>query len=140
MRVVALLDTMWGDRECRAPRYFRINPHNLSGKRLYRMVGDANLFVTNCCPIMQTSARHHGTPDAAWVLENLQRLEPFDVLLVCGSVAAKTYKEAGYLQTYGTQTIHMKHPAARSWTKSELEQMQRRIADVYAAQATTRKR
>ncbi len=119
-RIVALLDTMWGVRKTRAPRYFRINPHNHSGRRLYRLVGaECALLVTNCCPIMQTSARDHGVPDATYVAENLRRLEPFALLLVCGAVAQRTYAASGYNSPTG-RVLLLKHPAARTWTKTEI--------------------
>lgn len=112
---------MWGDRKTRAPRWFRINPYNFSGRRLHRLAGaGAELLVTNCCPIMQTSARDHGTPDAAYVAENLGRLEPFALLLVCGAVAQRTYAASGY-NIGNAHLLILKHPAARTWTKKELE-------------------
>lgn len=124
---MALLESMWGaDRERRAPRWFRINPNNFSGRRLYQMVGpDVELLVTNCCPLMQVSARNHGVPDAAYVAENLRRLEPFTVLLLCGKVALSTYcsLNAGV----SARALIMKHPAARTWTKEELNTTRRKI-------------
>ena len=96
-RVVALLDSMWGETERSAPRWFRISPTNFSGRRLYKLLGDnhVDLLVTNCCPIMQVSAHHHGIPDPDYVAENLRRLAPFSLLLVCGQVAQRTYYAAG---------------------------------------------
>lgn len=126
-RVAALLDTMWGSRKARAPRWFRINPHNHSGRRLYKLVGkEVDLRVTNCCPMMQTSARDHGTPDAAYVAENLRRLEPFALLLVCGAVAQRTYAASGY-NIGNAHLLTLKHPAARTWTKKELEDTARQV-------------
>lgn len=119
MRVVVLLETMWGAETRAAPRFFRINPDNFSGRRLYRLVDrDRSLIVTNCCPEMQCSARLHGVPDPAWVLENLTRLEPFALLLVCGKIAARTYAATGY--DAGRRAMELKHPAARTWTNAEL--------------------
>lgn len=118
-KVVALLDSMWGDRAGLAPIAFRINPHNLSGRRLYTLCGaDVTLRVTNSCRELQTHANGHGTPDPAYVAENLKRLEPFDLLLVCGAVAKKTYKAAGC--TYQNAML-IDHPAARRWSKASIQ-------------------
>src|SRR5258708_133644 len=103
-KIVAILESMWDWRQMtssagyqEAPRFFRISPLNFSGKRLYRIVGErANLFVTNSCRELCSSANHHGTPDANWLRENLILLEPFDVLLICGKVAQATFAQSGY--------------------------------------------
>lgn len=121
MRVVAVLDSMWDGRpgQRQAPRSFRINPLNHSGKRLYRIVGQAaDLEVTNACREVGETADHHGTPDPAWLRENLERLAPFDVLLVCGKVAQAAYERSGH-EFEGT--IRMPHPAARNWTHAALD-------------------
>jgi len=70
-RVVAILETMWdwrgqassaGYRQ--APEYFRINPSNHSGRRLYKLIGpDSRLLVTNACRELVSSAKHHGKGD-----------------------------------------------------------------------------
>lgn len=131
-RVVALLDSMWGDTRPgnpqQAPRAFRINPHNHSGKRLYRLCGAAaNLVVTNCCRELQGHANGHGSPDPAWVAANLQWLQP-GLLLVCGNVARATFKASRHRPL--CKVLHLKHPAARTWTNAELENTARRIAAI----------
>lgn len=120
-KIVAVLESMWDWRQMtsgagftEAPRYFRINPENFSGRRLYRIVGkDADLFVTNSCRELVSSANHHGTPDAEWLRENLELLSPFKVLLVCGKVAQATYVKSGCKYP---RMLEMPHPAARMWT------------------------
>lgn len=120
MKVIALLESMWGwrgynDPGKEAPRYFRINPDNFSGRRLYRLVGEHRLLVTNSCRIVQQTANHHGVPDPAWLAENLKFLlgEKSDLLLVCGKIAKETYDQCGFIFP---QVIYMDHPAARRWT------------------------
>lgn len=120
MNVVALLESMWAwrgynDPDEEAPRYFRINRDNFSGRRLYTLVGDHNLLVTNSCRIVQRSANHHGTPDPVWVKGNLEFLvgQQMDLLLVCGKVAKETYIASGFSFP---RVIFMDHPAARRWT------------------------
>lgn len=125
-KIIAVLDSMWdwramtsgaGYRE--APRHFRINPDNFSGARLYRIAGkDTDLLVTNSCRELCGSASQHGTPDSAWLAENLRLLEPFDVLLVCGKVAQATYRDSGYAPQ--ARVLEMPHPAARMWTHAML--------------------
>mgnify|MGYP001573210422 CR=1 FL=1 len=142
MIVVAILETMWnwraqtsaaGHRD--APRYFRINPKNHSGRRLYRLVGDARLLVTNACRELVTRADQHGTPDPAWLAENLARLDdigrrPFDVLLVCGKVAQATFHACDYTPKKA-HVMEIPHPAARLvWTREFIEQTTLRIKGI----------
>lgn len=121
--VVAILDTMWGGLE-EAPPWFKINPNNHSGRRLYKIVGpDTFLLVTNACRECADNANGHGTPDPEWLAENLMKmnaLRPIDVLLVCGKVAQGTYMRvfAKHGPLFQTRVIEMPHPAARSWTKN----------------------
>lgn len=110
MKIVAILDTMWALRAGRAPRWFRINPRNHSGRRLIQIIGSANFVVTNACPQMVTSASAHGTPDAGWLRENLVRLDP-DLTLVCGRVAQRTFSQN--MLRADAKFIEMPHPAAR---------------------------
>lgn len=124
MNVVALLESMWGwggynDAGEEAPRYFRINPENFSGRRLYSLVGNHRLLVTNSCRVVQKSANHHGTPDPAWVKSNLEFLagQGMNLILVCGKVAGETYKASGY---EFPNVIYMDHPAARRWNNASL--------------------
>lgn len=134
-RIVAVLESMWDWRQMtsgagykEAPRSFRINPHNYSGKRLYRIVGsDADLLVTNACRELCGSANHHGTPDPDWLRENLELLAPFDVLLVCGKVAQATYAKTGH---EFSSTIEMPHPAARMWTNWMIEATAQRVKEM----------
>jgi len=146
MNIVALLDSMWAWRGFNevgedAPRYFRINPDNHSGRRLYRLVGTRSLLVTNCCRVVQRSAEHHGKPDPEWVKENLSYLkhEGMDLLLVCGKVAQYTFGQiasmptgatdgTAYLSGVGVFKFYMiDHPAARRWSIDKLNQTQQHI-------------
>lgn len=128
--IVAVLDTMWGDRAGRAPRHFKINPYNHSGKRLYRLVGERNahrLLVTNACRELVVNANQHGKPDPEWLADNLRRLNPA-LILVCGSIAQRTFERSGFIHErhpYGVLYIH--HPAARCWTKKLLREVEREI-------------
>ena len=129
--VVALLESMWGWRGYNdpgedAPPFFRINPDNFSGRRLYRMCGNANLLVTNSCRTVQESANHHGVPDPVWVASNLKFLaeQGMDLLLVCGKVARETF-EASTFQF--PEVMFIDHPAARRWTNIKLDWVSDRV-------------
>jgi hypothetical protein len=133
-KIVAVLESMWDWRQMtsragykEAPRSFRINPQNYSGKRLYRIVGDADLHVTEACRELVASANHHGTPDPLWLKENLQLLMPFDVLLVCGKVAQATYARSCFRFP---NTVLMPHPAARMWTNAMIEEMAEKVKEL----------
>lgn len=128
-KVVALLDSMYNWQGLTpgqvAPRAFKINPKNLSGKRLYKLIGPHRLWVTNACPQLQGHASGHGKPNPNWVKENLALLAPFDLLLVCGGVA----REAFLSKVYDYPNVFlMDHPAARRWTKESLEATRLSIA------------
>ena len=128
--IVAVLDTMWGSEEGKAARYFRINPENHSGKRLYKLVGPRNhLVVTNACREMTNSSKKHGLPDSSWLEENLKRLEKksqIDVLLVCGKVALKAFENMLYMPK-AKEILYLPHPAARNWSKKMLSKTAKKI-------------
>lgn len=131
MKIVALLESMWGWRGYNSegeesPRFYRINPENFSGRRLYRICGEANLAVTNSCRMVQRSANHHGIPDPIWVAENLTRAqaEGCDLFLICGKVAQATYDAAGL---NFANVIRMDHPAARRWTNEKLDTLKAEV-------------
>lgn len=143
MRAVAVLEVMW-DWEARtssagyeemAPTWFRINPANFTGKRLYYFLGPKGEFfddlrVTNACPQLVSSARGRGTPDPIWLSNNLDSLWPFSLLLVCGRVAQQTYSLADTLRgRERARVIELPHPANRTWTKRALEQCRRFIQE-----------
>jgi uracil-DNA glycosylase len=130
MRVLVVLDTMWGDQPGRQVRFFPINPNNHSGKRLYKLLGfsaDQNLWVTNACRYMTDHATKHGKPDTSWLYQNLERFKP-DFVLVCGNVANKCYEDMCYRfgEEFG-KVFHIPHPAARTWTKESIRMTARRI-------------
>lgn len=124
---IAVLDTMYGNKPGRAPRWFYINPKNTSGRRLYQLTRttymDHLLRVTNACPELVDSAHQHGKPDAEWVLHNLESMtrgnyNPWATatLLVCGSIAHRTYKLSEW--QHAGPVIFLPHPAARVWRTS----------------------
>lgn len=135
-KVIAVLESMWDWRQMtskagygQAPRAFKINPENYSGKRLYRIVGtEARLLVTNACRELVQSARHHGTPDPEWLRGNLEYLAPFDALLVCGRVAQATYSRSGF-EFDRLKLIEIPHPAARMWTQAMIADAARRVRE-----------
>lgn len=136
MKIVALLESMWGWRGHNDPgeeatRFFRINPDNFSGRRLYRLCGDANLVVTNSCRIVQQSANHHGIPDVEWVKENLSRAhsDGCDLFLICGKIAKETFEKTGLQFPH---VIFMDHPAARRWTNAKMDEIAAQIAELDA--------
>ena len=139
-RVIAILETMWDWRGMtseagyrQAPRFFRINPQNHSGRRLYKLIGPhVRLLVTNACKELGGSADDHGVADPVWLRINLEELERhgFDLLLVCGKVAQGAFKESGYQPR--VKTLEIPHPAARVWTKSYIAKITRRIQVGYS--------
>lgn len=122
-RCLAVLETMWGE-DGDAPGLFRINPQNFTGRRLYWLLGHEDLWVTNACREQVANARLHGRPDPEWLAQNLKRLS-YNLLLVCGRVAQRTFLECGYSPR--SRIIEMPHPAARVWTHGSLDQWKRII-------------
>ena len=138
--VVVVLESMWDWRSMtsqfgytEAPAYFRINPHNHSGKRLHFLLQGFDFVVTNACRELVGGPNEHGTPDPKWLADNLNSVE-FNKLLVCGRVAWNTYIASGYsLQCrQAKQTVvKIKHPAARDWTKEEMDRWQQTLAKLF---------
>lgn len=122
-KCLAILETMWGGNG-NAPGLFRINPDNFTGRRLYWLLGHEDLWVTNACKELVRNARIHGTPDPEKLAKNLQRLT-YDLLLVCGNVAAQTFADCGYVPE--CKTLYIPHPAWRGWTSKKLEDTKRMI-------------
>lgn len=126
---------MWGwhgyhDAGNLAPRFFRINPNNHSGRRLYKICGpEHNLIVTNSCPIVQSSANHHGKPDPVYVAENLNKAfeDGADLFLICGRIAQETYKAANFHWVF-PNVYFMDHPASRRWTVAKFEAARNAVA------------
>lgn len=120
--IVVVLEVAWnGIREVNGPRWFRINPLNLSGRRLINLIGHRNFVVTNACPGEVVSPDDHGTPSEAWLRENLGMIQEalgIELLLVCGAVATKTFKRD--MVPDHINVMHLKHPAARDWTKEQI--------------------
>jgi hypothetical protein len=131
---IAVLDTMWGDKPGHAPSFFRINPKNHSGRRLYSLIGtNSRLLVTDACRELVTKASHHGTPDPIWLRTNLLYLEAIckqiDVILVCGKVAQKTFQECKFTPK-SASIIEIPHPAARViWTREYIETVKQQIQE-----------
>jgi hypothetical protein len=127
MKIVAVLESMWDWRQMtsgagykEAPRSFRINPDNYSGKRLYRIVGrDADLHVTNACRELCGSANHHGTPDPDWLRENLELLAPFDVLLVSRCHEHAQYEIRVYAEAMRDLVRSVAPVAVSAWEASQ---------------------
>jgi uracil-DNA glycosylase len=131
-RIVAVLETMWGDKPGRAPHYFKISPQNYTGKRLYKLIGPENahrLVVTNVCKELVTSPNHHGKPDPWWLRENLDRLKP-RLILVCGRIAQRTFRYCDYIiDENETVCMYIPHPAARGeWSAARLRRTALQIA------------
>ena len=138
--VIVVLEVMWGWKSKttgsghseKAPSWFVINPLNHTGKRLYYFLGkDWKGVVTNACPELVSSAKERGRPDIVWLHNNLADLQPFDLLLVCGRVAQKTFaKKSSWYKRGDERVIYIPHPAARGWTKKGLERTKKLIASI----------
>ena len=166
LRVVAVLETMWDWRSQtseagynQAPRYFRINPQNFSGRRLYKLIGsESKLLVTNACRELVTGPEHHGKPDPQWLAENLSILDgqlerlpqhvrenevsplireglkfpAIQVLLVCGRIAQWTYRNCGF-EPQEARVVEIPHPAARTvWTRDYIDKTIKSIQPEWA--------
>lgn len=127
MRIVVVLAVQWGYPGDKVSRWFRINPFNHSGQRLYRLIGHFDFLVTNACPDIVYRADQQGTPDPRWLRRNLRALRP-QVVLVCGAVAQATFERD--MVPASTKVFKLPHPAARTWTKALITGWSRRIQRV----------
>lgn len=133
MRVLAILQNMWDDRPWvhTAPLKFRINPHNYSGKRLYKFVGEgADLWVTNASRQVSRQARVAKTKLDLVSLERVLA-EDWDLVLVCGRVAQGAVRKLETpITERGFPVIEIDHPAARRWSKEKIREVQKRIREL----------
>lgn len=131
---VVVLETMWDWRQAtsgagytQGPAFFHINPNNHSGRRLYKLLGKRRFMVTNACRELVSGPDKHGKPDPQWLADNLRSVS-FKMLLVCGTVAWKTYLGCDYVRPEAVRVVFMKHPAARTWTREDITNWQRFLA------------
>ena len=68
--------------------------------------------------------------------ENLKRLEPYALLLVCGRVAQRAYRESGYSGV--GRVLEIDHPAARTWTNGAMDKLTQDIAGILGGQCEAR--
>ncbi len=122
-RCLVILETMWGGSG-KAPGLFHINPENHTGRRLYWLLAHEDVWVTNAGGEYVSVAKEHGTPDAKRLTKTLKRLE-YNLLLICGAVAKKTYGRSSF-RPKGRKLI-IAHPAWRFWTNEELEKVRKLI-------------
>lgn len=135
---VAVLPEMWdwsdlptsaGYKET-APPWFKINPHNVVGGRLYNWLGHDRLLVTNVCSELASSAKGRGKPNPTWLQTNLEAIRDkwgISQLLVCGNVAQSTFECVPV--DFGCRVLFLPHPAARSWTARSLQFIQTVVQD-----------
>ncbi len=124
VKIVVVLEVMWGLRGDRPRRWFEINPYNHSGRRLISLVGHEHFVVTNACPDVVYSATGRGTPSKKWLQANLGFLQP-DVLLLCGNVAQSTFEE---FMAPNAKVLRLMHPAARTWSMESIKKAKRQIS------------
>lgn len=122
MNVVAILQSMWGPERGTAPLFFRINPRNRSGAKLYRITDGHSLVVTNTASVCGDSPDDHQPIDLAHLKRALDRLRNgigVGAVLVCGNQAKEAWLELP-AKYRATPHIIMPHPAARNLTNALL--------------------
>lgn len=133
-RVIAVLEVMWDPTHAgrKAPFKFRINPRNFTGKRLYSWLNeDDELWVTNACSRIVSNAQGRAEADPETLALNLGRCTlhgKIDLLLVCGKIAESAFKETCTLNC-AERVIVLPHPAARVWSKRQLDLVKQLIAN-----------
>jgi hypothetical protein len=70
-------------------------------------------------------ANVHGVPEPLYVASLLRRLEPYDLLLVCGAIAKSTFRLSPYKGEAPIIFIH--HPAWRAWSAGLINEVQQQI-------------
>jgi hypothetical protein len=120
--IVALLDSFYTTNPRHhgtlAPLWWQPIDSSVSSRNLRKMVPDPDdLLCINSSPYIVQSANHHGNPEPLYVASLLRRLEPFDLLLVCGSIAKATFKRSPYKGSH--PIIFIPHPAWRAWSAAD---------------------
>jgi hypothetical protein len=137
---IALLDSFYTNdprhHGTLAPLWWHPGDSSVSSRNLRKMLpqdggsSSWDLLCINSCPYIVQSANHHGRPEPMYVAELLRRLEPFDCLLVCGSIAKNTFRLSPYKGSHPVLFIH--HPAWRAWSTVLINEVREAIASVSA--------
>ena len=120
---------MWGAERGKAPLFFKINPRNRSGAKLYRITQGHSLVVTNTASICGHSPDDHQPIDQAHLMRALDRLRKgigIDLILVCGNQAKEAWNALPAEYRSGPHII-MPHPAARNLTNALLDDIKATI-------------
>jgi len=132
---IALLDSFYTNdphhHGTPAPLWWHPGDSSVSSRNLRKMLPSSpswDLLCINSCPYIVEGANAHGRPEPMYVAELLRRLEPFDCLLVCGSIAKATFKLSPYKGSHPVLFIH--HPAWRAWSTELIGQVQRQLETV----------
>lgn len=132
MLVVALLDTFYNPHHVGelAPLVWVPSDTSVSSRNLRRLVPrDATILCINSCPYIVATADDHGKPEPLYVASLLRRLHPWDVLLVAGTIAKRTYRLSPYKGD--RPVLFIKHPAWRSWSLAEFRRVREAILSTH---------
>jgi hypothetical protein len=120
--VLAILQSMWHyDAPAKAPLFFRINPRNRSGAKLYKITAGHKLLVTNSTSVCGTGPDSNAPIDLKFLERAIRRADrmKIDVLLVCGRQAKEAFEQLPE-DLRRKPHIIMPHPAARNLTNALL--------------------
>ncbi len=118
MKILCILQNAWGwdgSEHAEAMRlFFRVNPRNKSGKRMYGICEGHDMYFTNASTTITATASGKGKTD----IENLKeavKAQEYDLYIVCGSQAAEAVNKISEEHINGV-IIFMPHPASRNLT------------------------
>jgi len=132
MTILAILQNMWDPARTEAPNVFRINPRNHTGKKLYFICGQHELWVTNSSSKCAPCAKVRLPPDLLFLRRAILRRD-WDCYLVCGNQARDSVhrllaKDMEVLKQMKIKpVVFMPHPAARMITNRLLHSLQHHL-------------
>lgn len=131
MKVLCILQNAWGPRQL--PMIFRPNPLNKSAKRMHRICDPHVMHFSNTTMEMTTSPKGKPKPDIQHVKMLLGvAKEEYDVVIVCGR-QAKECVASNMPDGFAPLVLYMQHPASRSLTNVECDDIKERINLFYEA-------
>lgn len=117
MKILCILQNAWswdGSERAEAMRlFFKVNPRNKSGKRMYGICEGHDMYFTNVSTTITATASGKGKTD----IENLKeavKAQEYDLYIVCGLQAEEAVEKI--LDHISKPMILMPHPASRNLT------------------------
>lgn len=118
IKTLCILQNAWGNWTL--PIIFKPNHLNKSCKTIRKVIGETHVMhFSNTTPVVTPTASGRAKPDDEHIKELLRRIEPYDIVIICGEQALKAMSN----HRINKHTIIMKHPASRNLSNVEIAEI-----------------